>query len=882
MSYIRSEVLQLAADLLNKEGQDATGLSYLQLRDAVDQIFVGQRIVKPDGQPLQLRDLIELQKSGKEKMRSKIVELREQFHLPSRMRLGQLISLAESARVHNDTALQDQYARLFEEGIYQDVLRQELRFKNQYEDRDLKFLIENQSPEKNRSVVELVSNAIDFSEADGQVEVEITEGGYVVTDHGQGMSQQQLIEQLCIPFLSGYRENTNSPIGKFGMGFFTVLRHLEKEGDVVIVQTGQGETGSFLEFTIQNGEIMVRLGTQNEHTQGTSVFVYSANFQDEDAQYYLHEQLKYKRGASVKINDVELSQPEDMKFIDAQDSYLGYTLSKTGVQRCPAVIAINGISVMSFTLTGENLPNELVISLPFATELSESRDVVVYSETVVAAGKAILAELLSSQNLNSIQKVQVANALAELFSAFEMRAHTKDESIVAHIEHELSAFVSAENLSVIPAVEGLGAIYHDGQAAVSLKLPEAYASFFNEKDRIHAFRSAGCDGYVADFSADADQLVIYFESTILIDRRLYEQLKEYPSFLAKYINFVISDRYISVEGYAQLQEKRGQSVFNLEGINARFFDPSIERQLSDTAVRPFDALEGKWRPGLWTGSIALPSEVEVSDAYYKWRVALVLPEALVQEMHAYLIGETETFEFSQEFFEQIIAAHKEKFTGEVEMVSEEIQEVVYREIRELFSQRDEMLAALQTLRSFVMFFSPERMQSYVGLGSALQDQFVADFFEQFADDYSEAFTQTRSILQEASQYDPKHRTIEEIEHSFEFIHGVMEEVLFGDGALFLQNSKDFKQIAIRELLCMHSSHFKTKLRSLEALQFLAESKDSVAPEYTEMYQRLLSINWAKIVLGKYGSGFNGLNDVFAVNTNSYRSTPSFDEFLKAS
>jgi hypothetical protein len=78
---------------------------------------------------------------------------------------------------------------------------------------------------------ELLQNAIDASPKNGRVDLGLSDDGLMLTflDRGRGMSREEILSDLLVPFRSGKAEDLES-IGEHGIGFFTALEfapHIE-------------------------------------------------------------------------------------------------------------------------------------------------------------------------------------------------------------------------------------------------------------------------------------------------------------------------------------------------------------------------------------------------------------------------------------------------------------------------------------------------------------------------------------------------------------------------------------------------------------------------------------------------------------------------------
>ena len=103
---------------------------------------------------------------------------------------------------------------------------------------DPTYDIFNQSSQGIRSIIELASNAIDASPRGVPIDIKITDTGYEISDSGKGMNPYVILEKLIMPRISG--KDGNETIGRFGIGFYTVLSHLKGKDDFVKIQTHFG------------------------------------------------------------------------------------------------------------------------------------------------------------------------------------------------------------------------------------------------------------------------------------------------------------------------------------------------------------------------------------------------------------------------------------------------------------------------------------------------------------------------------------------------------------------------------------------------------------------------------------------------------------------
>ncbi len=139
---------------------------------------------------------------------------------------GVIVAFIDTVKKDRDVSLQERYEEFLRYSVPNREVRRKLSEEHDVKPRELDGIIRNQSGEQNRSLVELVSNAIDYSEEGGAVDVELQESGFTVKDSGKGMSPKQIFERLLIPKSSGSAAEEDNTIGRFGMGFYTALSHL--------------------------------------------------------------------------------------------------------------------------------------------------------------------------------------------------------------------------------------------------------------------------------------------------------------------------------------------------------------------------------------------------------------------------------------------------------------------------------------------------------------------------------------------------------------------------------------------------------------------------------------------------------------------------------
>lgn len=525
-------------------------MSYAQARRLFEEMFLQDSELNPGS--LAVRDFFISE--SKEELNSKIARLRYLAGIPSTVPLGQWISFAESVVVDSDESVRRKYNQIFETGLVRDELRKKLRFENDALERDIVFFVQNQSAEGNRSLVEVTCNAIDFSDADQEVSVTVTEEGYSVRDWGKGMTPHELIESLSIPFMSGARGKDKESIGKFGMGFLTILRHLQEEGDSVTVDTGRDVKGYRLTFTIQDGELVVMNAVQNEVTQGTRIALRCAQFDKQDADALLRKHLEYKVGANVLLNNERFDKLDRLQILSAEDKSGKYNLLYEprseddtedfhAEQTCDCTIAVNGIVLFKKNMKGYNIPPLVVLDFPYKTRITEARDMIAYNQESKRVCQGMI-RLIAEQVHDVSHKVQLLNILTEIVYELEKKAVEKDtDSLIAPIGEELKKIIVSGGYTPVPGVEHAHAIGVVNPLLINPKQREVLAGFIQSIDRLPLFESQNYTCHAVPMREGVQIPALIYRNKILVDKDLYAKLKSAPQLLEGYIQLLIRNEH---------------------------------------------------------------------------------------------------------------------------------------------------------------------------------------------------------------------------------------------------------------------------------------------------------------------------------------------------
>lgn len=527
----------------------------------------------------------------------RFTQLRQRLNLPIQIPLTQVVSFVEALIADNNPERIAHYDDFFLWNSVQDLLRINTRFEKQMEDRRLHHFIQNQAADEYRSIVETVSNAIDFSYADGVVDVSISKDGYTVRDYGKGMGQIELFEKLLIPYASGTRAIDRAAIGKFGLGFYTVFSHLSEDGDRVQVKSYNKGIGYQLDFIYRSGEIYFTPSFQNEVNSGTEISVYSTNFDPVSAEETLRSHIELKRNATVllennysieeetesttdHINDLSGFEQVAIKHSDIEESALLFSSQKARESTGTVSFLINGITVEKHKLRGSNVPLNIGLDFPYTASLPEARNEVRFDGIVVRSFESFI-ESIAQQKIDSEEKIRLFNAVAESLQFFAKRYGSNPKTLqllFLKISQELKSISQNGNIQLLPDIPGIENIQVIGRVSyVSVAISGFSLSDIPEIRKIPNFNSDSQVLYVADFKEGTNEPTVIYKNVIILDQKVYEKHKDAPVLLNTYLTEL--SRLHEIHGKVEITKevKVEKEECNIE------YPLNLERPLPQTA-----------------------------------------------------------------------------------------------------------------------------------------------------------------------------------------------------------------------------------------------------------------------------------------------------------
>ncbi|OGT46242.1 MAG: hypothetical protein A3E83_05440 [Gammaproteobacteria bacterium RIFCSPHIGHO2_12_FULL_41_20] len=254
-----------------------------------------------------------------------------------------------------------------------------------------------QHTQHSRSLVEEVSNSIDASPE--RIECTIRDGYYEVREvNGQGMTPEQICTQYLPPKASS-KVHAERQIGRFGIGSYIKLAHLNGADASVVVETrARGHTGCRIEYRLIAGKIYISLKEDpNISHYGTVTKVTSSEIHAEDYQKTLTASLGANLPIPIFINGC-LWVPED--------------------PTPHATIAISGIVIQKISLATDQYVTRVSWNLPPGTTISENRSAVIVDR--VETVRAIQAEIDKLYAMPDPEWARYANTIAPLVAELQL------------------------------------------------------------------------------------------------------------------------------------------------------------------------------------------------------------------------------------------------------------------------------------------------------------------------------------------------------------------------------------------------------------------------------------------------------------------------------
>lgn len=535
MYKARKNVANLAKDLLRVEGENLEQLTASQLYKKFFEKARSLGVTK--------KELLTAVATGD---LTKISEFYERLDIVPLIPLREFVAYVETTLLTKDeeelAAIQAEFSQIFDNGLTAGAVYQKTKLENEVEPRNLDLIMHNQSPQSYRSVIELASNALDFSPPGSKVTLDVHEHGYTIRDRGKGLTRDEIRTKLLPPLVSGSRGNGVKSIGRFGIGFYTVGDHLNEDGDQVVLTTSADPASPYAEqflLTYYHGEIFFSprlvlktdLTSENDDPflRGTMIEILTVREFDVDyAKSLVKDFLRFKRGNPILVNGEMINDESTYSILPTEH---GALINTEGVNLGYSKVLVNGVLIEKLDSV-----TRLVLDFPYTTELSESRDSIAYSRNE----RFFLIDLIErifSYGYETAELTNIVNDLTEVIITLEKRYYDTDEipDPLKVLSERAKEFFLGKDLNVLPDSRIGGALavanpvyLHEALDCVEIKnLPKLDLDF--------DFVSSEFRLYVGNLNAGSKPIVID-KGIILVDRPYYDKFREDPILLELYIN----------------------------------------------------------------------------------------------------------------------------------------------------------------------------------------------------------------------------------------------------------------------------------------------------------------------------------------------------------
>jgi len=417
-----------------------------------------------------------------------------------------------------------------------------------------------------------------------------------------------------------------SPIGRFGIGFYQILNHLQDPNDKVVVRTKSAELakGTKIEFRNRNGDIVVNIADDDSIAEhGTSVELRSKEFQADKAEDILRQYFTYTQDAKLVINGKQLDRwnpdggavvPDEIPSIDVSVSDGKCVITDAGIGMPPRVIfekllvpklsdkppiyelrdkgedapkiyygkgdsekeqagkiviQVGGIVIETETYRGVNITDTLVIDLPPSTTLGEQRDEVEVSKnTAEAVRKAIDQAVL----LPRPDCFEVINSLGVACRKLQNRSrlYGVEENVFVYLQNRVRE--TFPGISFLPnKKEFLDLeLNPDEVAFLDPSICQSPLRSIQGLREVHTWSSqAGTPLFEAKFKEDSTLGIIAADSLTIVDERSH--VAENPEVASAAIQLAVG------YGTGQIVTEAGQRI---EKREAKRFD-SLEELITE-------------------------------------------------------------------------------------------------------------------------------------------------------------------------------------------------------------------------------------------------------------------------------------------------------------
>lgn len=567
---LKTEFGSLRKDWIENKGINLNLLKYSELKGHIREFYNENRnlineVLETKEETLEYNlETIPSKKMDYERVN----KIRQSLDLPKWVSLSETVSFIKTALDYDDTSIKEKYMDYCSNGLSLDEMRNILAYDNDVKPTRLDTDIYHQSPQRSRAAVEIVSNAIDAMQP------------------------------------------ANKSIGRFGVGFYQILSHLNNEEDRVKIETGNDETGFYtIEFRLKNKEIEFSLGgIENAKEKGTKVSLITNNFPAEEAEKLVKKHFSYNNVAKVlcngeKVNNIEINKNDNNVEVEINSN--GFSVIDKGIGMSPKVILekllvpkisgkqpigelmkeqniepeyfverflegekkegkvvinVGGVMIEEIPIKGTRTVKTLVLEMPSFTLLGEERNAIAVDEVTVEASKKLIDRITSEGDISII------NSLVPAIKKLQERSrlYEKKDNLISYFQEKTQDLLRGSKEYFLPNTREFERLNLPNINLIDPILKQSAWKTINGMEMPN-LEGSGDALYVAplNYRGEFDPIVITGKNRVVLDRDIYESLKTDPTLINLYLKNFSKGKSIEIRKImnfdpSKVQEKTGQ------------------------------------------------------------------------------------------------------------------------------------------------------------------------------------------------------------------------------------------------------------------------------------------------------------------------------------
>lgn len=591
-SQIKTEQAELRKDWLIKNNKNIDGMSFSKKKDLIKEYNEAVSML--------------LQKSQNNPTSEDIERIREALDMPKRIPLAQAVAFIKTLMSYQWDDYKQKYAEYCQKSFFLDDMRKIMMFDNDVKEARIDTDIYHQTHETNRSIVEIISNAVD------------------------ALNKQWY------------------NIWRFGVWFYQILSHLKSVDDKVIVSTGNPQNW-YYQIAFRNNKWAIELHIKKIDEQWeswTTVELISRNFDKTDSDNLVKKHLLYNQTAKIYLNGEYINNlaylwfdGKDLPIVNIQTTDKWYIVDDNGAGMSPEIILekllvpkVSGkkpiyeidasiiptptymverqplgaqwgfvslqvwwILIEEIPIKGINTVKNLIVDLPPFTLLGEERNSIAVDEITIQAMKKIIDNVFQSKQYDII------NTLSYAVEQLQKRSTNarKENNLINYMKESAEKYFDKDSY-YLPNVSWFERVKWENTILIN---PNVKTTHINRIPYIKSIELSddGLPIYITDLESDAEYLFILTKDFALLDQKTYENHKNDPALLNLYIKKLTE--WLGKEDQTQIElkklrkQEKTKSDESKEIASAKSFSDFFQKnhkefeiQTQDTAEYMYDTL----------------------------------------------------------------------------------------------------------------------------------------------------------------------------------------------------------------------------------------------------------------------------------------------------